>query len=491
MMDIVPRQPHRPLIWPDILLDIQAYLADVPDEIYIVGGAVRDALLHRPLHDIDLATSGHAIQVARKIANYFQGDFFVLDNDRDVGRVLLNRPEGRLVLDVARYRGESLLDDLSDRDFTLNALAVDVKADLSLLIDPLNGEEDIKKHLLRRCSNHALSDDPIRALRAVRQGSQLNMHIESQTLRDIKDSVSLLSSSSPERIRDEWFKLLSIPRPVAAVRIADTLGLVEQVIPEIVALHNLQEPAPYTQDAWHHTLALIENLTSIFNVISYTRTDQTAASFGLGMLAIQMDRYRNRLLAHMGTVWPNDRTHSALLMLASLLYDSGKAQGFENHESRAATAVGVRADALRLSVAEKSRLVTVVRYQNLVLTLTDTEPLSIYHFWRKLNDAGVDVCLLTLANYLATHGSYLKQKDWLMLVDRVRILLDAWYDKREQLVSPPVLVDGNRLMEALQLKPGPILGELLEQIRMAQVTGVVNTDAEALAFAETYLRNKT
>src|SRR3954466_7891226 len=101
MMDMTPRQPHRPLIWPDILLDIQEYLADVPDEIYIVGGAVRDALLHRPLHDIDLATSSHAIQVARKIANHFQGDFFVLDGERDVGRVLLNRPEGRLVLDVA------------------------------------------------------------------------------------------------------------------------------------------------------------------------------------------------------------------------------------------------------------------------------------------------------------------------------------------------------------------------------------------------------
>jgi len=149
MMDIAPRQPHRPLIWPDILLDIQEFLADVSDEIYIVGGAVRDALLHRPLHDIDLATSGHAIQVARKIANHFKGDFFVLDSDRDVGRALLNLPDGLLVLDVARYRGASLLDDLSDRDFTLNALAVDVKADLSLLIDPLNGEEDIKKHLLR------------------------------------------------------------------------------------------------------------------------------------------------------------------------------------------------------------------------------------------------------------------------------------------------------------------------------------------------------
>ena len=490
MMDMVPRQPHRPLIWPDIVLDLQEFLATSAEEIYIVGGAVRDALLHRPLHDIDLATSGQAIRLARQIANHFNGDFFILDDVRDVGRALLNFPDGQLVLDVAGFRGETLSSDLADRDFTLNALAVDVKGNLGLLIDPLNGEEDIKKHLLRRCSAHALSDDPIRALRAVRQSSQLNMHIESDTLRDIKASVDRLSTSSPERVRDEWFKLLSIPRPVAAIRIADTLGLVEKVIPEIAPLHNLPEAAPYLQDSWHHTLAIIEALTSIFNVISYTRTDQTAASFGLGMLAIQMDRYRNRLFTHLAYVWPNDRTHTALLLLAALLYDSGKGQGLEHPESKSAAYTGVRADAMRLSVAEKSRLITIVRNQRLVLALADTKPLSIYQFWRKLNETGVDVCLLTLADYLATHGSYLKQKDWLMLVDRVRILLDAWFDKYDQLVSPPSLVDGNLLMQTFKLNPGPILGELLEQIRMAQVTGDVQSQESALAYAETYLRSK-
>src|SRR3954447_1213413 len=101
MMDIRPRQPHRPLIWPDILRDIQEFLADNTDEVYIVGGAVRDALLHRPLHDIDLATSASATKLARKIANHFNGDFFILDEDRDVGRALLNLPEGQMVLDVA------------------------------------------------------------------------------------------------------------------------------------------------------------------------------------------------------------------------------------------------------------------------------------------------------------------------------------------------------------------------------------------------------
>jgi tRNA nucleotidyltransferase/poly(A) polymerase len=489
MMDIAPRQPHRPLIWPDIVLDLQEFVADNPDEIFIVGGAVRDALLHRPLHDIDLATSGQATKLARKIANHFKGDFFILDADRDVGRALLNLPEGLVSLDVAHYRGTSLIDDLMDRDFTLNAMAADLKGDLGLLVDPLNGESDIQKHLLRRCTDHALSDDPIRALRAVRQSSQLSMHIETGTLRDIKASVAQLSSSSPERIRDEWFKLLSIPRPAAAIRIADRLGLLEVVIPETASLHDLKEHA-YLIDAWQHTLLCIENLTSIFNVFSYTRTDQTAASFGLGMLAIQLDRFRSRLLKHLDTTWPNDRSHSSLLILAALLYNSGKVDQLENHEAKGAAYAGVRADALRLSVAEKSRLITLVRYQRFVYSLEDTTPLSIYHFWRKLNEAGVDICLLTLADYLATNGTRLKQNDWLMLVDRIRILLEAWYDKREQIVSPPTLVDGNMLMETLQIKPGPILGELLEQIRIAQVKGEVHNRDEALAYAQTYLRNK-
>ncbi len=490
MMAIVPRQPHRPLIWPDIIVDLQEFLAESPDGICIVGGAVRDALLHRPLHDIDLATSGQATKLARQIANHFKGDFFILDADRDVGRALLNLPKGQVVIDVAHYRGSSLMHDLTDRDFTLNAMAVDLKGDLSLLLDPLDGESDIKKHLLRQCSEHALSDDPIRALRAVRQSSQLSMHIETETLRAIKSVVDQLSESSPERVRDEWFKLLSVPRPVAAIRIADKLGLLEIVIPEVVPLHNVSESDTYVQNAWQHTLMLIENLTSILNVFSYTRTDQTAASFGLGMLAIQLDRFRSRLLTHLGTVWPNGRTHPALLMLAALLYNSGNVDESENHPAKGAAYSGVRADGLRLSVAEKSRLITIIRYQRLVYTLEDTTPLSIYHFWRKLNEAGVDVCLMTLADYLATHGTRLKQNEWLMLVDRVRVLLEAWYDKREQIVSPPALVDGNLLMETLQLKPGPILGELLEQIRIAQVTGEVQNRDTALAYAETYLRSK-
>src|SRR5215471_1566347 len=130
MNDLSPRQPVRPLLWPNIVLDLQKFLADMTDEIYIVGGAVRDALLHRPLKDIDLATSSDGMKLARKIANEFDGDYFALDSERDVGRALVDTPDGRLMFDVAHFRGSGLLADLTDRDFTINAMAVDLRGDL-------------------------------------------------------------------------------------------------------------------------------------------------------------------------------------------------------------------------------------------------------------------------------------------------------------------------------------------------------------------------
>src|SRR5690606_30534731 len=126
MGDLTPREPHRPLRWPDFVERLQDILAENAQPIYIVGGAVRDALLERQLTDLDLAVAKDAIPLARRIANALRGDFFVLDAERDVGRVLVDTPDGRFMIDVARFRGDDLLADLNDRDFTINAMAVDL-----------------------------------------------------------------------------------------------------------------------------------------------------------------------------------------------------------------------------------------------------------------------------------------------------------------------------------------------------------------------------
>jgi tRNA nucleotidyltransferase/poly(A) polymerase len=480
---VTARIPRRPLIWPEILDDVRDVLPDSAQAVYIVGGAVRDAWLHRPFQDIDLAVSGNAVRLAREIANRLQGDFFVLDAERDVGRVLLDTPEGRLILDVAHLRGETLDADLQDRDFTVNAMVVDLRGDPALLIDPLGGEADLTEKRLRRCSPESLANDPIRAMRAVRQSIQFGLRIEAETLADVRKAVPALAEASPERLRDELFKLLALPRPAAALRVADQLGILSSLFPELSRLQEVEIGPQPAKNGWAHTLEMIEALSGMLAVIAYNRTDNTAASFGLGMMAIQLDQFRPQLVQHIEQVWPNERPHRALLMLMGLLHEMGRTADESQVEATTARLIDGYAAALRLSNAERERLVAAVRWLDAPLRMLDDSPRSVYRFWRQTGVAGVDVCLLTLADQLAGLGSELDQDGWLRLVDRVRGLLEAYFLHFDTVVSPPALVDGGDIMRHLHLKPGRVIGELLESIREAQAIGEVRTAEDALRLA--------
>ncbi|MCB9452064.1 MAG: CCA tRNA nucleotidyltransferase [Anaerolineaceae bacterium] len=462
--DLAPRTPHRPLLWPDIVYALQEMLADDTRPVYIVGGAVRDAFLHRPLKDIDLVTTEPAIELARRIANQFNGAFYKLDAERDVGRAILTTDTGSIEIDVARWRSASLLDDLLDRDFTINAMVVDLRGDLTQLIDPLHGEDDLRDKLIRQCAPHSVANDAIRTLRAVRLAVQLGLHIEPGTLRAVRQAAPTLCQSSPERRRDEFIKMLALRKPAAALRVAGSLGLIECVLPEAMR--------PVT--AWTQTLTIIESLDKVLGAISYSRSDNTAASFGLGIMVMQLDRYRAELVNHIETVWPNERPHRALLMLAALLHTTPE------HIPQVA-------ENLRLSNLERTRLTQIIRDYHHPQAMDNPTPRDIHRFWRSSGAAGIDVCLLTLANTLGTAGVELDQDAWLMVVDRVRVLLSAYYDQYETLVEPPTLIDGNALMQRLGLRPGQIVGKLLDMIREAQAAGEVQTADDAVRCAQDYL----
>lgn len=475
MTDLTPHEPYRPLSWPDIVWELQDLLSGFPQPVYIVGGAVRDALLQHPLADLDLAAAENAIPLARRIANALKGDFFVLDAERDVGRALVDTPEGRFMVDVARFRGNDLLADLTDRDFTINAMAVDLTGDVSLLIDPLDGERDLQAKLVRQCSAETFAHDPLRALRAVRQSVQLGMRIEPQTLHVLHRAKAGLRQISAERVRDELVKLLALANVRGALRVAQALGLLDDILPEPVRLRGLPSANPDYADAWQETLTVVEKLSHLLLVISPHRTDHTGANFALGMMVMQLDRYRRQLQEHIGQVWPNDRPHSALLVLAALLRDCSSEDAI------------ARAQALRLSNGERDRLAVVVRWYRLPLELDDLTPLAIHRFWRHTGEAGVDVCLLAAAHYLGQQGSALDQDEWLRLVERLLLLLHARYERFNELIEPPVLLDGNQLMSRLGLSRGPLIGTLLERIREAQVTGEVRSVEDALELARAAL----
>ncbi|XWX04722.1 hypothetical protein VZO05_04030 [Aggregatilineales bacterium SYSU G02658] len=484
MADPTPRAPlQRPLLWPDEVFDLQERLLDVrPEEpLYLVGGAVRDALLHRPIPDLDFVTPSDAVRLARRVADALNAEVFVMDAERGVARVLYESASGRKVMDFTRFRGADLLADLQARDFTINALCVDFRGDLQQLIDPLNGERDLLNKQVRLCSSNALAEDPLRALRAVRQSVQLGFRLMPDVVQAVREAAPHLVRVSKERLRDEFFKLLSLENVDAGLRVLQALKLLEYVMPGLGQLVNREQPPPCVFDAWQHTLYAIERLTAILTAISPRRTDQTAASFDLGMLVIQLDRYRRQLNEHLSEHWANERSHQALLVLATLLH---RVEGGAAGEPLTPVSMAERAaDDLRLSNAEKKRLVQIVGSFATIDELPSYDLLASHRYWFMLGGAGIDALLVGMAHILATYGSHLPQDLWLQRVDLAVHLLSDYFDRYEQVVNPPVLVDGNELMRLLGLPSGPQVGQLLTALREAQVLGNVTDVESAVRYA--------
>ena len=172
--------------------------------VYLVGGAVRDALLGRPIHDLDFVLERDAIKTARHIADALQADFYPLDSERDTGRVIVTNADGtHMLMDFASFRGadpstgsgQSLETDLDGRDFTLNAIAL--KLSDNSLYDPLGGAMDLKEKRLRACSPSAFTDDPVRILRGVRLAANFGFHILPETRAAMKAGSRVAGKSFP------------------------------------------------------------------------------------------------------------------------------------------------------------------------------------------------------------------------------------------------------------------------------------------------------
>jgi poly(A) polymerase len=488
--DLTPHLPaKRPLIWAEVVLDLQELLYDREPNtpLYLVGGAVRDAFLHRIIKDIDFVTPSDAIRLARKITNHLNAEMFVMDAERGVARIFWETSDGKKIIDVTQFRGNTLLEDLQERDFTINAIAVDFRGDIQAIIDPLKGESDAENKLLRRCMPHSLASDPLRALRAVRQSVALGFHIETNTLADIRAQVGNVKNTSSERIRDEFFGLLSVDKVASALRIANAVQLLEQIIPETKSLQGVPQTAPHVFDLWAHTLYTLEKLDLILMAISPRRSDNTAATFDMGMLAIQLDRYRKPLQAHLGMTWANDRSQRSLLLLGALLHLTGKVWSLDGHVAIATQIAERCGEELALSNPEKKLIVTLVAHYETVTHMPAYDVLSAHRFWYRLGDMGIDVILLGLAHYLGVYGSELVQSEWLKRVEIAIQLLSAYFDLHDVVVQPPTLVNGNDLMNDLNIPPSRLLGQTLDAIREAQVLGQVKTREEALAFANTFI----
>jgi poly(A) polymerase len=461
--------------------------------VWLVGGAIRNTLLGLETIDFDFAVDGNARSLARSVADTFNGYYYELDRTRDTGRVILIQDnEKRLLLDFSRLRGDQIQDDLKDRDFTINALAVEIPQP-EKVIDVTGGLQDLKDKILRLCSPEAILADPIRALRAVRLAVQFELSIDPITLNAIRGNANQLLKVSSERIRDEFFRMMDLPLPGRAIRLMEHLDLNSVLFHELVPLRDLAQPPPHELTGLDHTLAVIDHLGTLLVALSRDYDLETASELIMGEIVYRLGRFRDELNQHLDRELSLGRKIRQLLFFGALYHDAGKPAcytleneqiHFYGHEAIGAEILAEKARDLKMSNSEVRWLQSLVRNHLRPAQMEREKTIShraILRFLRATDEGGVEVVLLSLADLLGQRIPPMDQEILSKRVDTARQLLKAIFeDTREY--NPVPLLDGNEIAQELDIKPGPEIGRLLETLQEAQVSGEVTSRVEAFVF---------
>ncbi|MDY6911953.1 MAG: HD domain-containing protein, partial [Chloroflexota bacterium] len=450
-----------------ILFRLRTFCYSQNIRCFLVGGYIRDGIIGRASHDIDLTISGDAIEIARQVADYFEARFVLLDEEHQVVRVVLAQNEEQWHLDFAAMRG-SIENDLCKRDFTIDALAMNldqIEAGWNQveLIDPLGGFPDLEQGILRAASDSAFTDDPARLLRAFRLAAELGFSIDTETEELIRRDCTLITGVSGERIHDELGRILESDQAATYLRHLDRLGLLDLIFPELTASKGVDQPKEHYWDVFNHSME---------TVVSIERLQMSLKEKGglLDSLAFCADldkRFDEEIVA--------GRTRRGLMKLAALLHDVAKPQTkafdkngrmrFLGHAQQGANIVETIMERLRFSTREK-RYVTRMIDQHLRPGHLSNAPelptrRAIYRYFRDTEDVGIDTLFLSLADHLATRGPALEMDGWQEHVEVTQYMLTKWFEE-ETTVSPPKLINGHDLLSEFGLTPGPVIGELLE-----------------------------
>ena len=488
-----------------LLRQIIQILQNLHVEAYLVGGAVRDLLMGRThLADLDFATAQDGIWVGRQVYRQLEdAAFYPLDETRGIGRVIC---ADKTYLDFSTLRGPNLLADLADRDFTINAIALDI-ANFDQLVDPFQGQIDLQAKRIQVVKETAFTRDPIRALRAVRQAIQFNFTLSTQTLELIGNSGSQLHLVSPERLRDELIKLLNTPAPGQAVQMLHELNLLPHILPEVMGMVGVEQSPPHYLDVFSHTCLTLDMWAKMqrewlkLTTAEITRPDLpnlAAVISTLGQWQVELTDYLQEELAGQITL-------QKLLPLALLLHDTGKplTQSHDNgrirflgHEQESAKIARQIMARLRFSGEASDFVVKVTANHMRPLNLAQTGHVSrrtIYRLFRDsstvLIQAGPAVAIHTLADHYGTYPPNEGQAEATKLIAVVNKLLTAYFAQRDQVISPPPLLTGRDLMQLFSLEGGPQIGQLLRLLQEAQASGDISDRDMALDFIKSTLQN--
>jgi poly(A) polymerase len=477
-----------------LLIKVSGLLHQQNCPAFIVGGFVRDRLLSRDIADIDIAVEGDALSIAEEVANVIDGRYVLLDEINKVGRVVV-LDEQQWCLDFTSF-STNIKDDLARRDFTIDAMAVELQDAISgslQIIDPFSGKSDLKKKLVRAMNPQIFTEDAARLLRCVRLAAELGFKIEPETESLIKKDCRLARRVPGERLREELVRILALPGSAISIRYLDKLGLLTEIIPELEEMRGAQQPKEHYWDIFNHSVETMATAEFLLR--------QSKWKYGKDDL-LTVTPWSEEIGRHFDEEVSSGSNRKLLLKIGALMHDIAKPATrtvdetgrtrFLGHAKEGAVSAAAILERMRFSGRE-IRLVENLIYHHLrpAQMANDGLPTSraIYRFFRDTEDAGIDILVLALADYLATHGPKLDIQEWKQHNLLINFILTE-HSRQQIKVLPVKLIDGHDLMDIFNLKPGRLLGELLAEVREAQAAEELRTREEAVELVRKLLEKR-
>jgi poly(A) polymerase len=440
---------------------------------WLVGGAPRDALLGRPVVDLDLVVEGDVRAAARALAQAAGGPMFELSEEFGAWRVLA--ADRGWQADLSPLRGGSLAADLALRDFTVNAMAEPLEG--GPRTDPSGGEADLAARRLRMVSAEAFDDDPLRVVRAARLACELGFEVEPATVAAARAQAPRAAAVAQERVFAELRRLVGSADALRGLALLDDVGGTAAVLPELAALKGVEQTRYHHLDAYGHTLEVLERAIEL-------ERDAVAV---LGPPGIGVD-------ATMAAPLADELTRWGALRWGALLHDAAKPQtqtphpdggfGFPGHDRVGADLARETLGRLRTSERLRAHVAGLTRHHLKLGFLVHRRPLTrrdLYAYLTATGDVALDVSLLSVADRLATRGRK-AEESIAKHVELAREVLPYAVRWTEGARIEPI-VRGDELTAELGIAPGPEIGRLLGELGAAQFAGEIETREDALVLA--------
>jgi putative nucleotidyltransferase with HDIG domain len=455
-------------------------------DLFLVGGYIRDIILKRPKDypDIDFAVKKDAVNFARFLAKRIKAGFVVLDKEHGSCRLVKRIEDKVYTLDFSDFRDKTIKLDLMHRDFTINALAIDLERAIisqdiiKEIIDPYQGFKDLGRRVVRAVAGGSFDEDPLRILRAFSISCILGFKIEEKTLKLARIKREKLATVSFERIRDELFKILESPNAYQCVLKMDKLKILSIIIPEIEKMRGVKQGPYHHLDVLSHSF---ESIRQFENMVGENKNKD-------------LNNYLNEIMS-------SQRKRLGLIKLGLLLHDIGKPAAkrrrggktiFHGHERVGLNISEEIIRRLKLSNDEQEILRKMVFLHLRPGYLADNEPVTERAKFRYFRDSGreaLSVLLVSMADQRATKGP-LTSRESRLQHERVCSQLIKEYFKNAKQKKMPRLVNGNDIIKAFNIAPSPIIGKILSALEEMQAIGKIKTKKEALSEASKILKRR-